>query len=220
MGYEDTNNEIMEVHKSLKTFSNARKFVINENKEIVKACRESINAAHAGNAALPGAQSDQLKKSKEKAFKAADLLKKVQKRLKTDYGKSWRLDLDVWLSDSEQEVVEAFALMNMLNEKGTTRELSFKTQDSTYETVKGKVKVSDSAYLFGLLDFIGELKRVVLDLQNRHDSDTAKKMFEQMHDLFKRLEVFTEYSNSIPHLKPKIDSARHAVNDTSKLIQK
>ena len=98
MGYEDTNNEIMEVHKSLKTFSNARKFVINENKEIVKACRESINAAHAANAALPGAQSDQLKKSKEKAFKAANLLKKVQKRLKTDYGKSWRLDLDEWLS--------------------------------------------------------------------------------------------------------------------------
>ena len=220
MVLEDTKNELEEVHKSLKTFSNARKFVINENKEIVKACRESINAAHAGNAALPGAQSDQLKKSKEKAFKAADLLKKVQKRLKTDYGKSWRLDLDVWLSDSEQEVVEAFDLMNMLNEKGTTRELSFKTQDSTYETVKGKVKVSDSAYLFGLLDFIGELKRVVLDLQNRHDSDTAKKMFELMHDLFKRLEVFTEYSNSVPKLKLKIDVARHAVNDASKLIQK
>ena len=219
VGLEDTNNEIDEVHKSLKTFSNARKFVINENKEIVKACRESINAAHAANAALPGAQSDQLKKSKEKAFKAANLLKKVQKRLKTDYGKSWRLDLDEWLSDSEQEVVEAFALMNILNERGTTRELSFKTQDSTYETVKGKVKVSDSAYLFGLLDFIGELKRVVLDLQNRHDSDNAKKMFEQMHDLFKRLEIFTEYSNSVPKLKLKIDTARHLVNDTSKLIQ-
>ena len=220
MNIEDTNNEIREVHKSLKVFSNARKFIIVENKEIVKACRESINAAHSANASLPGAGSDQLKKSKEKAFKAADLLKKVQKRLKTDYGKSWRLDLDVWLSDSEQEVVEAFALMNMLNEKGTTRELSFKTQDSTYETVKGKVKVSDSAYLFGLLDFIGELKRVVLDLQNRHDSDTAKKMFELMHDLFKRLEVFTEYSNSVPKLKLKIDVARHAVNDASKLIQK
>ena len=220
MVLEDTKNELEEVHKSLKTFSNARKFVINENKEIVKACRESINAAHAANAALPGAQSDQLKKSKEKAFKAANLLKKVQKRLKTDYGKSWRLDLDEWLSDSEQEVVEAYALMNILNERGITRELSFKTQDSTYETVKGKVKVSDSAYLFGLLDCIGELKRVVLDLQNRHDSDTAKKMFEQMHDLFKKLEVFTEYSNSISKLKLKIDIARHAVNDISKLIQK
>ena len=109
MKMEDMNNELDEVHKSLKTFANARKFVINENKEIVKACRESINAAHAANAALPGAQSDQLKKSKEKAFKAANLLKKVQKRLKTDYGKSWRLDLDEWLSDSEQEVIEAFA---------------------------------------------------------------------------------------------------------------
>ena len=220
MGYEDMNNEIKEIHKSVKTFSNARKFVFDENDEIVKYCRESINAAHAGNAALPGAQSDQLKKSKEKAFKAAYLLKKVQNRLKTDYGKSWRQDMNQFLFNSEQEVVEAFALMNILNERGTTRELSFEIKDATYETKKSKVKVSDRAYIFGLLDCIGEMKRVVLDLQNRHDSDTAKKIFEQMHDLFKKLEVFTEYSNSISHLKRKIDGARYIVNDTSKLIQK
>ena len=64
------------------------------------------------------------------------------KRLKTDYGKSWRQDLNEFLFDSEQEVVESFALMNILNERGTTRELSFKIKDSTYETTKSKVKVS------------------------------------------------------------------------------
>ena len=37
MNIEDTNNEIREVHKSLKVFSNARKFIIVENKEIVIA---------------------------------------------------------------------------------------------------------------------------------------------------------------------------------------
>ncbi len=220
MNIEDTNNEIREVHKSLKVFSNARKFIIVENKEIVKACRESINAAHSANASLPGAGSDQLKKSKEKAFKAAYLLKKVQKRLKTDYGKSWRQDLNEFLFDSEQEVVEAFTLMNILNERGTTRELSFKIKDSSYETSKAKVKVSDRAYIFGLLDCIGELKRVVLDLQNRQDLDTAKKMFEQMYNLFTKLEVFTEYSNSISELKRKIDVARYVVNETGKLFQK
>ena len=214
------NNEIEEIHKSVKTFSNARKFVFDENQEIVKQCRESINASLAANASLPGSESDQLKKSKEKAFKAAYLLKKVQNRLKTDYGKSWRQDMNEFLFHSEQEVVEAFALMNILNERGTTRELSFKIKDSTYETKKSTVKVSDRAYIFGLLDCIGELKRIILDLQNRHDSDSANKIFEQMHGLFTKLEVFTEYSNSISNLKPKIDSARHIVNDTSKLIQK
>ena len=107
-----------------------------------------------------------------------------------------------------------------MNKRSTTRELSFKIKDSSYETSKAKVKISDRAYIFGLLDCIGELKRVVLDLQNRHDFDTAKRIFEQMHELFKNLEVFTEYSNSISELKRKIDSARHIVNDTSKLIQK
>ena len=153
MKIEDTNNEIEQVHKSLKAFSNARKFIIIENKEIVKACRESINAAHAANASIPGAQSDKRKKSKEKAFKAASLLKKLQKRLKTDYGKSWRQDLNEFLFDSEQEVVEAFTLMNILNERGTTRELSFKIQDSTYETSKAKVKISD--LIHNLSHFLG-----------------------------------------------------------------
>ena len=102
------NNELDEVHKSLKTFSNARKFIIVENKEIVKACRESINAAHSANASLPGDQSDKLKKSQERAHKAANLLKKLHKRLKTDYGKSWRQDLNEFVFDSEQEVVESF----------------------------------------------------------------------------------------------------------------
>ena len=220
MNFEETYDEIEEVHKSLKTFSNARKFIIVENKEIVKACRESINAAHHANASIPGAQDDKIKESRKKAFKAANLLKKLQKRLKTDYGKSWRQDLNEFLFDSEQEVIEAFSLMNILNEKGTTRELSFKIQDSTYETTKVKVKVSDRAYIFGLLDCIGELKRVVLDLQNRNDSESAKRIFVQMHDLFKNLEVFTEYSNSVSDLKKKIDSGRYIVNDTRKLIKK
>jgi len=220
MSFEETYDEIKEVHKSLKTFSNARKFIIVENKEIVKACRESINAAHHANASLPGAGDDKLKESRKKAFKAANLLKKLQKRLKTDYGKNWRQDLNEFLFDSEQEVIEAFSLLNILNERGTTRELSFKIQDSTYETTKAKVKVSDRAYIFGLLDCIGELKRVVLDLQNRNDSESAKRIFQQMHIIFGNLEVFTEYSNSVFELKKKIDSGRYIVNDTKKLIEK
>ena len=117
MAFKDMNNEIEEIHKSVKTFSNARKFVFDENQEIVKQCRESINASLAANASLPGSESDQLKKSKEQAFKAAYLLKKVQNRLKTDYGKSWRQDLNEFLFNSEQEVVEAFSLFAIINQE-------------------------------------------------------------------------------------------------------
>ena len=73
---------------------------------------------------------------------------------------------------------------------------------------KSTVKVSDEGYIFGLLDCVGELKRVIIDLQNRNDMDSSKEIFALMQNLFKMLEPFTNYSNSFTDLKPKIDTVR------------
>jgi len=40
-----------------------------------------------------------------------------------------------------------------------------------------------------------------------------------MQELFKKLEQFTQFSNSFHHLKPKIDVARYAVNDAKKSLK-
>ena len=105
-------------------------------------------------------------------------------------------------------------LMNTASRK------TFRTQNpDSYLKTKTTVKVSDLAYVFGLLDCVGELKRVIMDSLNRTDSDFAKKVFVIMQELFQKLEPFTQFSNSFDYLKPKIDAARYAVNDAKKLLK-
>ena len=203
----------------LKVFATARQLILKESKDIVKECRESITVAHSANAAIPGNQEDALKEAQEKAEKAGEILKKLQKRMKSDYGRFWSQDLSEFFLNAEQEVVEAFSTLAVIKqEEISPRDIPFRFQDPYLKT-KTTVKVSDLAYIFGLLDCVGELKRVIMDSLNRDDSDFAKNVFIDMQELFKKLEPLTQFSNSFRYLKPKIDAARYAVNDAKKLVR-
>ena len=217
---ESMNDELDRISKSLKTFENARQFTITESKDILNECRKSINASHSANSDLPGSQEKMFKIAQEKAEKGASLLKKLQKRLKDDYGKSWKQDLRDYIENPEQEIVEAFSLLAILKQqKIPTREISFRMKDpDSYQMIKNTVKVSEGAYIFGLLDCVGELKRAVIDSLNRTDSAFANEVYKIMKEIFLKLETFTQYSNSVNDLKPKIDSARYLIADVRQLL--
>ena len=217
---ESMNDELNRISKSLTTFENARQFTITESKDILNECRKSISASHSANSDLPGNQEKMFKIAQEKAEKGASLLKKLQKRLKDDYGKSWKQDLRDYIENPEQEIVEAFSLLAILKQqKITTREISFRMKDpDSYQMIKNTVKVSEGAYIFGLLDCVGELKRAVIDSLNRTDSAFANELYKIMKKLFLKLETFTQYSNSVNDLKPKIDSARYLIADVRQLL--
>ena len=141
--------------------------------------------------------------------------------MKSDYGRFWSQDLSEFFLNAEQEVVEAFSTLAVIKqEEIPPRDIPFRIQDpDSYLKTKTTVKVSDLAYIFGLLDCVGELKRVIVDSLNRDDSDFAKNVFIDMQELFKKLEPLTQFSNSFYDLKHKIDVARYAVNDAKKLVR-
>ena len=217
---ENVNDELDRISKSLTTFENARQFTITESKDILNECRKSINASISASSELPGNQDKMCKESQERAEKGASLLKKLQKRLKDDYGKSWKQDLRDYIENPEQEIVEAFSLLAILKQqKIPTREISFRMKDpDSYQMIKNTVKVSEGAYIFGLLDCVGELKRAVIDSLNRTDSAFANEVYKIMKEIFLKLETFTQYSNSVNDLKPKIDSARYLIADVRQLL--
>ena len=110
------------------------------------------------------------------------------------------------------------------------RELSFRMKNpDSYQMVKTTVKVSEGAYIFGLIDCVGELKRAVIDSLNRTDSAFANEVYKIMKEIFLKLETFTQYSNTVKKvggrynnnhndLKPKIDSARYLIADVRQLL--
>ena len=138
---ENVNDELDRINKSLTTFENARQFTITESKDILNECRKSISASHSANSDLPGNQDKMFKIAQEKAEKGASLLKKLQKRLKDDYGKSWKQDLRNYIDNPEQEIVEAFSLLAILKQqKIPTREISFRMKNpDSYQMIKNKL---------------------------------------------------------------------------------
>lgn len=216
---DDTQKEIEKTFRTMENFSSSRQWIISEAKIIVGTCRASISASHSANAAIPGNEDKKLSEAQENAEKAAGLLRNLQQKIKREYGKTWRQDLNEYLKNSEQEVVEAFSLLSIIKKKKIpSKEIIFRIKKpGSYMKTKSTVKVSDEGYIFGLLDCVGELKRVIIDLQNRNDMDSSKEIFALMQNLFKMLEPFTNYSNSFTDLKPKIDSARYSLNDAKRL---
>ena len=212
--------ELDAIFTTLKVFASARQLIIVESKDIVKECRESITAAHSANAAIPGKQEDALKEAQEKAEKAGGILKKLQKRMKSDYGRFWSQDLNEFFINAEQEVVEAFSTLAVIKqEEIPPRDILFRSQDpDSYLKTKKYVRVSDEAYVYGLLDCIGELKRVALN-SDKSDHDLALHILEIMRGLFRELEPFSKYSNSFKILKLKIDVNRNLITDTEKSLK-
>ncbi len=73
---------------------------------------------------------------------------------------------------------------------------------------------SPEAYILGLLDSIGELKREVLDSIMHGRAMIARKHFEEMEELYSMLSPFASYDHLVNGARRKIDVARMIVEDT------
>lgn len=74
--------------------------------------------------------------------------------------------------------------------------------------------VSSEAYVLGLLDSIGELKRLVLDSIIKGDLKRAASLFSTMEKLYALLSHFAVYDNIVNGTRRKLDVARMLVEDT------
>ena len=223
MALKNVKKEIKGISESLETYGNAKQFVFADSPDVIKACRESISAAHKVNSAIPENQDEMLKEAQEKAGKAAQKLKTEHRKVKTQYGKFWRRDLNRGFVTAEQELVEAVSLLAVITRKEIpSREISFRTRiPGSYADMKyDKIIVSDDAYVYGLLDCIQELGAVVSDSKMRDDFDFANKVFTIMKKLFNELEELTEFSNTLKKIKPKLASAAVTLNNTKRLLKR
>ena len=221
MALKNIKSEIKDISESLETYGNAKQFVFADSPDVIKACRESISAAHKVNSAIPENQDEMLKEAKLMVGKACQKLKTGQRKLKTQYGKFWRRDLNRLFADSEQEIVEAISLLAVITRKEIpSREISFRTQvPGLYDMKSDKIKVSDDAYVYGLLDCIGELQRVISRSKRQNDLDFANKVFGIMGELFNEVETLTEFSNTLKKIKPKMDVAAGTLNNAKRLLK-
>ena len=155
---------------------------------LLKNTREIINLCSKSIIAL---HNGDLKTCKQN-LKNADML--LQK-----YRKKARSDLQRYLITSEQEFVEAVCLLAVAERKEIPSHL--------------KLKVSEEGYVLGLLDCIGEMKRMIFDKIRIGGINDALEIFEIMENLFLKLYPFSLYDKVIKEARRKIDVDRILVDD-------
>jgi translin len=174
------------VHDELQSIENRREHLIKESRDIVILCSQSIISLHQGNI-----QESQLKLDKAKNLYLS--LKTVAKD-----------DLSRYLSMSEQELVEANLLMNIVKN----------------ESLLGisDIGVSSQAYLFGILDCIGEIKRMVYDMVRYGRYDKAESLFIVMQEIYNAVYPFSIYDNIVNGIRKKLDVCKILIENTRELI--
>ncbi|MBA4448377.1 MAG: RNA-binding protein [Nitrosopumilaceae archaeon] len=136
------------------------------------------------------------KTGKSNLKKAESLLKKYKKKATGD--------LRRYIITPEQEFVEAACLIAVVekNEIPSDKQL----------------EVMPESYVLGLLDCIGELKRMVFDKIRIAEIDEATRIFEIMENLYLQLYTFSMYDKVVKEARRKIDVNRILVDDVRSAI--
>ena len=220
MTLKNVKKEIKDIADSLKNYDEAKRFVVAADREIIRDCASSIKAAHKINSAIPENQDEMLKEAALLVGKACQKLKTGQRKFRTQSRKEHRWNLNKLFVVSEQEIIEAVSLFAVITRKQIpSREISFQTQiPGSYDMKSDRIIVSDEAYVYGLLDCIGELKAVMSRSKRQNDLAFANKVFGIMGELFNEVETLTEFSNNLKKIKPKLAAAAVTLNNARKLL--
>ena len=119
--------------------------------------------------------------------------------LLTKYRKKATSNLRRYLITSEQEYVEASCLLAVVEDREIPSDK--------------KLKVMEESYVLGLLDCVGELKRMVFDKIRVGETERALKIFEIMENLYLSLYPFSMYDKVVKEARRKIDVNRILVDD-------
>ena len=137
------------------------------------------------------------------------------------------------MKDATSELSKAKSLLAALKKSAggalsryiVSPEAEFVEASSVFALVKGggvpskeSLGASPEAYLLGLLDTVGELKRLVLDSIMRDDLSKARRYFEVMQDLYSACSPLAAYDHVVNGARRKIDVARMLVEDTRSVL--
>lgn len=131
-------------------------------------------------------------KSARNYLKQADVLLKKYKKKTTP-------DLRKYMITPEQEFVEAASLIAIIEKKEIPSEK--------------ELGVMPESYVLGLMDCIGELKRMIFDKIRIGDINDATRIFEVMENLYLNLYPFSMYDKVVKEARRKIDVDRILIDD-------
>ena len=174
-------SSLEEIDKNLKDVQDRREKLIKGTRDAVMLCSKSIVAMH----------HNQLEDAESKIDQAKAMLEEFRKYAGHD--------LYRYIAVAEQELVEAYVLKSVMEDKPMP---SMRDLDVTGES-----------YLTGLLDCVGEIKRLVYDMMRSGKGKDVEKLFATMEEIYNAIYPFAVYDNIVSGLRKKLDVARMLIED-------
>ncbi|HEY9398743.1 MAG TPA: RNA-binding protein [Nitrososphaeraceae archaeon] len=126
------------------------------------------------------------------------------KKLLQQFKEMGKDDLQKYLYIAEQEFVEAYCLFSII-------------ENSVIPGMKS-LEVSDISYVMGLLDCIGEIKRMIIDKIRMEGTTNINTLFELMDKIYGIIYPLAVYDNLMPGLRKKLDVARILIENVRAII--
>ncbi len=177
------------VQESLNLFSNQMKKLEINRETLIKETREVISLCSKSIILL---HSNKILEAGTLIDKSSLLIKNLKDHV--------IFDLDRYLWPAEQEYVEAFILKEIVDRKPIL---------SSYDSMN----VSLNAYVTGLLDCIGEIKRMIYDCLRKNNIDFSSSLFEIMQSIYDLIYPFSIYDNIVPGIRKKLDVSKRIIED-------
>jgi len=175
------NSDLERIDVLLKDLEMRRETLIKGTREIIILCSKAIVSIHKGDDS-----------------EAEKILLEAMKLLVNFKGIAG-IDLDKYLSVSEQELTEGLALLSIVK---------FLTIPSLIE-----MGVTGPSYVLGLLDCIGEIKRIIYDKIRKGESEKIEILFKIMNNVYGSVYPLAGYDNLVPGLRKKLDVSKHLIED-------
>ncbi|MFX1564230.1 MAG: hypothetical protein ACFFDP_13085 [Promethearchaeota archaeon] len=174
------------IYSKLDTQNKARDHLLSEMRKVLKATREAISAIH----------QNKLEIADTSLNKAKSILVAAQSEME----KLSMLPIAGLIQNAEGEIAEVALLLSF--RKGET----LPSPD--------KIGVSGLAYLYGLGDLVGELRRTAIEALKNDNLEFATKAFKLMEDVYSVLLTFDFPNGLTPGVRKKTDVARQLVERT------
>jgi translin len=126
------------------------------------------------------------------------------KRMLEEFRQYAKQDLHRYISVAEQELVEAYALRAVM--------------ENASIPLMHELDVTGPSYLTGLLDCVGEIKRLIYDRMRSGNEKDAEKLFITMEAIYNAIYPFAVYDNIVSGLRKKLDVARMLIEDIRAVV--
>ncbi len=177
------------VENSLNAFSNQMTQLEISRETLIKETREVISLC---SKAIILLHSNKIQEAETLLDKSSLLIKNLKNYV--------IFDLERYLWPAEQEYVEAIVLKEILTKKPAL---------SSHEDMD----VSLNAYVTGLLDCIGEIKRMIYDHLRKNNFDFSLSLFDTMQSIYSLIYPFSIYDNIVPGTRKKLDVSKRIIED-------